>query len=340
MSTNFINVMITLPFPEDLLEKIKQVSPRLHIQVIPARNTDDIPPETWKQVEVLYTDRVLPAPEDATNLRWVQFHYAGIDHITGNTLLQHHEIDFTTLSGAAAPQVAEYAMMMMMALGHKIPEMHTNQTKAGWPADKWDRLKPTELRDSTVGIVGYGSIGRELARMLQPFNVRILAAKHDAMHPQDSGYMPEGMGDPEGAFFHRLYPFQAIQSMFKECDFVLVCVPLTAATRGLIGEEELAVLKPSAFLVDVSRGGIVESQALLAALQDKKIAGAALDVFAEEPLPPNSPFWKLPNVILTPHISGISPKYNQRAIELFAGNLKRYITGTPLYNKFEPELGY
>ena len=340
MSTNPVNVLITLPFPEDLLEKIKQVSPRIRILPNTARNADDIQPDTWKQVEILYTDRVLPILENATNLHWVQFHYAGIDHITGNSLLQHHEIDFTTLSGAAAPQVAEYALLMMMALGHKIPEINAIQAKAGWPADKWERLKPFELRGSTVGIVGYGSIGRELARMLQPLDVRVLAAKRDAMHPQDSGYMPEGMGDPEGAFFHRLYPYQALQSMFKECDFVLVCVPLTPDTRGLIGEDELDALKPSAFMVDVSRGGIVDSQALLAALQDKKIAGAALDVFPEEPLPPASPFWKLPNVIITPHISGNSPRYDQRAVDLFVENLKRYLAGMPLYNRFEPELGY
>ena len=340
MSTTPINVLITLPFPEGLIDQIKEVSPRIHVLPNSAKTPEDLSTETWKQVEVLYTDSVLPAFEKVPNLRWVQFHYAGIDHATGNPLLQHREIDFTTLSGAAAPQVAEYALSMILALGHRLLEMQANQAKAAWPADKRDRLKPTELRDSTVGIVGYGSIGRELARLLQPLGVHILAAKHDAMHPQDSGYMPEGMGDPEGELFQRLYPFQAIKSMFKECDFVLICVPLTPDTRNLIGEEELAALKPSAFLVDVSRGGIVQQAALLTALRDKKIAGAALDVFAEEPLPASSPLWKLSNLIITPHVSGISTAYNQRAVDLFAENLDRYITGAPLYNRFNPELGY
>jgi phosphoglycerate dehydrogenase-like enzyme len=340
MSNEPINVLITLPFPEELLDQIKQVSSRIHLMPTPARNVDEINADTWKQVEVLYTDRILPAPEAAPKLNWVQFHYAGIDHATGNPLLQHHEIDFTSLSGAAAPQVAEYALMMLLALGHRMPELHINQSKAGWPPDRWERYKPHELRGSTVGILGYGSIGRELARMLQPLDVRILAAKRDAMHPQDNNYIPEGLGDPEGALFDRLYPYQAIKSMLKECDFVLVCVPLTPETRGLIGEEELGALKPTAFIVDVSRGGIIQPQALLNALQDKKIAGAALDVFAEEPLPPTSPFWKLPNVLISPHISGISFHYDQRAVDLFCENLKRYVAGSPLYNKFDPDLGY
>jgi phosphoglycerate dehydrogenase-like enzyme len=223
--------------------------------------------------------------------------------------------------------------MMMLSLGHHLLEIGAYQRRSEWAADRWERFNPLELRSSTVGIVGYGSAGRQIARLLHTFGARVLATKRDAMHPEDTGYTPEGLGDPNGDLAHRLYPPQAIRSMLKECDFVVVTVPLSSQTRGLIGAEELAALKPSAYIIDISRGGVVDPTALTNALRDHKIAGAALDVYAEEPLP-------LPNVILTPHIAGYSPHYDDRASSLFAENLQRYLSGLPLYNLINVERGY
>ena len=152
--------------------------------------------------------------------------------------------------------------------------------------------------------------------------------------------MVDGMGDPAGDFVHRLYPAQAVRSMLKECDFIVVATPLTPDTQGMINADVLHACKPNAYLVDVSRGGVVDHEALASALKAGKLAGAALDVFPIEPLPPESPLWKLPNVLITPHISGITPFYDERAIDLFAENLRRYIIGLPLYNRFDPEEGY
>jgi phosphoglycerate dehydrogenase-like enzyme len=340
MSTNPIPTLFTVSFPPELLEKVIQVSPRIRLMTHTVRSAEDIPPDLWKQVEILYTDRILPDPAWVPNLRWVQFHFAGVDHVANHPLMGKKDIQITTLSGAAAPQVAEHVLLMLLALGHKIPELAAFQARAEWPKDRWERFRALELRESTVGIVGYGSIGREVARLLHPLGTRILAAKRDVRHPEDNGYTPPGLGDPNGDLFTRLYPIQALRSMLKECDFVVVCLPLSPATRGLIGEAELAAMKPSAFLVDVSRGGIVNHAALITALQEKRIAGAALDVFPEEPLPSSSPLWKMPNVIITPHISGISAHYSQRAMELFLENLKRYLSGNLLYNLYDPELGY
>jgi phosphoglycerate dehydrogenase-like enzyme len=160
------------------------------------------------------------------------------------------------------------------------------------------------------------------------------------MHPEDTGYIPEGQGDPSGDLVHRLYPAQALKSLLRECDFVVVSVPLTNDTRKMIGSEELASMKPTAYLIDISRGGVVDSTALLAALREKKIAGAALDVHSEEPLPQDSPFWKFANVIITPHISGITPNYNDRVIALFEENLHRYLSDSHLYNEFNLDRGY
>jgi phosphoglycerate dehydrogenase-like enzyme len=236
--------------------------------------------------------------------------------------------------------MAEFALAMILALGHRLPEINAQQNRSEWPRDHWERFRPQELRTSTVGIIGYGSIGREVARLVRAVGATVLAAKRDAMHPADTGYTIPGLGDPTGDLFNRLYPYQAVRSMLKECDFVVVAAPLTSETRGLIGAAELAAMKPTAFLINMARGGIVDQGALLAALQERRIAGAALDVFSEEPLPSNSPFWKLPNVIVTPHIGGMSMHYNERAIDLFKENLRRYLTGAPLLNRFDPQKGY
>lgn len=340
MDDPVIEVLSTIPFSEGQTQRLQEVSSRLRITVLPARRLDDIPAEVWSRAEVLYTDRVLPQPVQVPNLRWLQFHYAGIDFAIEAPLLQKPGLQVTTLSGANAPEAAEHALMLMLALGHHIPELSAFQNRAEWPRDRAERLSPLEMRNATVGIVGYGSIGRELARLLLPFGVSVLAAKRDVMQPGDSGYTIQGTGDLDGDLFVRLYPIQAVRSMIKDCDFVVICLPLTPQTRGIFSEGELAAMKPGAFLVDISRGGVVDQVALLQSLQEKQIAGAGLDVFSEEPLPPASLLWRLPNVLITPHIAGISPHYLERAADLFSENLKRYTGGMPLLNLFEAERGY
>lgn len=335
-----ISLLITLPFSEDLINSLQSISPRLNIQVIKARKAEEIEPEVWAKVEILYTNRIIPTREQAPNLRWIQFHWAGIDHAVDLPIMQSPTIVATTLSGAAATQVAEHVLMMLLALGHHLPDMLSHQRRGEWPKDRWERFSPLELRDATVGIVWYGSIGRQIARLLNPFGAKVLAAKRDAMHPEDHGYVMEGFGDPNGDYVQRLYPAAAIKSMVKECDYVVITVPLTAETRNLISAEVLGAMKPSAYLVDVSRGGIVDLSELTAALKEHRLAGAALDVFPEEPLPDDHPLWKLSNVIITTHISGNTPHYDERAIELFKENLKRYLSGAPLFNQFDPRRGY
>ena len=338
--TTPVEVLITLPFSDELVNQLRGVSPRLKVTITKARKIEEVPNEVWSRVEVLYTNNVIPTPEQAPLLRWIQFHWAGIDHVIDAPILNKPDVVATTLSGAAASKLAEYALMMMLALGHRLPALLANQRKAEWPRDRWERFTPQELSESTVGIIGYGSIGRQIARLLHTFGATILATKRDPMHPEDTGYIPDGQGDPSGDLVRRLYPPQAIRSMFRECDFVVITVPLTSETRKLIGAEELAVLKPNACLIDISRGGIIDLAALVSALKDNRIAGAALDVFPEEPLPSDHPLWKLPNVIITPHISGNTPNYDQRALALFTENLQRYLEGTSLYNQLNTQRGY
>lgn len=340
MSESTIEVLMTMPFSAALVERVKAVSNRVNVTVLPAVKPEEIPAEVWARTEVLYTDRVLPTPAQAPRLRFIQFHYAGIDYAAESPILRKPDLVAATLSGAVSSQVAEWSVAMLLALGHRIPEMMALQSKSEWPQDRWQQFAPVELRGTTIGLVPYGSISREIARLLVPFGVNILAAKRNAMDPTDRGYMPEGLGDPEGNLFKRLYPIEALKSMLKECDFVIVSLPLTPQTRGMIGAEELKAMKPGAFLVDCGRGGIVDHAALLQALQEKHLAGAALDVFPQEPLPADNPIWKQPNVIVSPHVAGISKNFDAHATDLFAANLRRYIDGAAVYNRFDLEKGY
>lgn len=335
-----LEILTTVPFPEAVMSAIRSLSPQIRLGFQPAKKVEEISPETWHRTQVLYTDILLPEIELVPNLRWVQFHYAGIDFINGSSLAAKEGLKVTSMSGASAIQEGEYILMMLLGLAHRLPELVNNSNNRDWPPDRWEKFTPAELTGSTVGLVGYGSIGREVARLLQAFHVKVLAVKKDAMQPVDQGYTLPGHGDTEGNYFHRLYPPQALKSMLKECDFVVITLPLTPETKGSFGKAELSAMKPEACLVHVSRGGILDEKALVDALNEKKIAAAALDVFAREPLPADNILWETPNLILTPHVSGFSPKYKERAGEMFLKNLSLFLRGEPLLNQFVPERHY
>jgi phosphoglycerate dehydrogenase-like enzyme len=334
-----IPVLVTEPLSEAIVADLQAVSPRLEIHVHPANRLEEIPPPLLARAEVLYTLRIVPTPEQAPNLKWIQFHMAGLDLFVDAPILRRG-VEFTSLSGAAAIQIAEYVLMMMLALGHRLPDMARAQAAHEWPKEKWERFSPRELRGSTVGVVGYGSVGREVARLCQGFGARVLAVKRDVMSPEDGGYAPEGIGDSEGRIPARIYPPQSAKRMLGECDFVVISAPLTPATQAWFGPEMIAAMRDGACLVDISRGGIVDEEALRKALQSGKLAGAALDVFAREPLGPDDPLWETPSLFLTPHIAGNSPRYDTRAAQLFAENLRRYVSRRPLLNRLDPQKGY
>lgn len=336
-----VEVLVTLPISEDLAEQISQVSSQISLTVFPARDAADIPDELWEQVNVLYTMHPLPEPDQSPNLSWVQSYLSGVEKLLHAPLFsENDQVTLTTLSGANTSQVAEHALTMLLALGHHLPTFVDLRHEKKWMAEKGKNYTPSELRGSTVGIVGYGSIGRQIARLVHAFGAQVLATKRDLKTLPDEGYQEEEMGDPEGTLFTRLYPPQALRSMFKECDFVVVCVPLTRHTTDLIGAEQLKAMKPTAFLVDVSRGGVVDTEAVNDALREGWIGGAALDVFGEEPLPEDHPLWEAPNLIITPHVAGFSPEYNQRANQMFLENLKRYLEDEPLLNRVDLSRGY
>ena len=334
-----IPVLITVDMPDALLDRLRAVSPHIEIDLLPTGDASDFSEEQLGEMEVLYTRQALPEPEQVPNLRWIQFHWSGIDAFVDQSLLRS-EMIVTTLSGAAVPQMAEFALTMMMSLGHHMPNMMEDQKEKVWADNRFTRFRPQELRGSTVGIVGYGNIGRELARICHALGAHVLATKRDLKTLDAGGYVLEGLGDSQADIPERLYPPQALPSMASECDFLVLTVPLTPETRGLVNAKVFESMKDTAYLIDVSRGGVVDQGALVEALREETIAGAALDVYPVEPLPESSPLWELPNVILSPHVAGTSGQYLERAADLFAENLRRYVANEPLLNRYDSKRGY
>lgn len=324
--------------PDPLIEGLRTVSPRLVVAHRTAESLEELGEAIWRGVEVLYTTRLMPTPEAAPDLRWVQGHFAGVDHYLDHPLLKTATL--TTASGIHAPNMAEYVLMMMLAFAHHLPRMIHHQKLSDWPKGRWKLFAPRELRGSTVGIVGYGSIGREVARLARAFGMRVLASKRDVTQVNDPGWQLSGVGDTGTHHVDRLYAADELHAMLHESDYVVLIVPLAPDTRGLIGAEELTRMKPGAVLINVARGGVIDEAALINALRSGAIGGAALDVFEQEPLPASSPLWSLPNVILSPHIAGFTLQYDERAMALFAENLSRYVNGETLLNVVDIERGY
>ena len=336
-----LQVLSTLRFTDDLLDQLRSVSPRLHVIQQTCHDVEEVAaaltasPET----EVLYTFHLPPDALDiAPGLRWLQLHSAGANHIQGHPIMDS-DIEITTVSGIHATPIAEYVFASMLAHRWRVPMWTHCQRQGKWPAGRWNLYARPELRGTTLGIVGYGSIGREVGRLGRAFGMRVLALRRSTDRAKH-GYAVEGTGDPAGAIPERFYSPDALHEMLSECDYVVVTLPLTPETTHFIGPAELRVLKPTAYLVNISRGAVIDEQALVQALRDGSIAGAGLDVFEQEPLPSESPLWDLENVLISPHVAGFTPHYNERATALFAQNLHRYLTGEPLLNKVDKARGY
>ncbi len=341
MSEKILEVLSTISLQEKHIKKIRELDSSIHLSSYSGKDVNSIPAEVWEKAEVLLTNgRNLPKLEMIPNLTWVQISFAGVESLLKSDLAHKPGLVLTSASGTMVEMMGEYTLMAMLMLAHKIPEVIQLQRKKEWGNNMSKSLQPLDLRGRTVGIVGYGSIGREIARVLQPFGMKILAAKKNVMQLEDEGYTPEGLGDPKGRLFTRLYPIEALKGMLGECDHVVITLPHTPETHHLLDKEIFDAMKPGAYLVNVARGGVIKDEDLVAALKSGRVGGAVLDVFEPEPLPVDSAYWSLPNVIVTPHISGVSADFLDKVIDLFAVNLKRYLGGQALYNRVNLDKGY
>ncbi len=339
-----IQVLMTLRFSQAQLNRIRDISPQLNViqkSVPEGHDGLDVGELLTGEEEILYG--FMP-PRDlsrAPKLKWVQLHSAGINHlINSNHPILRSGILITTASGIHAVPIGEFAIALMLALARKLPLMIHHQSRTEWSRDKWKVFLGTELHGKTLGIVGYGSIGRHAARIAKNgFGMRILALSRSGQR-RDFGYCEPGVGDPEGILPDEWFALAQLNDLLAQSDFVLVATPLTDETRHLIGEKELRTMKPTAFLVNIARGSIVNESALIRALKENWIAGAGLDVFEHEPLPSDSELWRLDNVIIAPHVSAATPHYDDRATDLFCENLRRYLRGEALLNEVDRGRGY
>lgn len=331
-------ILVTVAVSDATIESLRAIAPGYRIDKI----TGDVSSTAWAEAEALFTGRVLPTPEQAPRLRWIQTASAGFDWALTQPIAQIKDIIITSASGIHATPIAEYCLGMMLALNLKVPAMFDLKREKQWPKEKMSTFGPMPLRGKTVGIVGYGSIGRELARLANALGMTVLAAKRDVMNTDagDVFTLDEGIGDQTGDIPARIYPGQAVATMARECDFLVMTVPLTDGTRQIIDKRVLDAMKETAYFINIARGSVVDEAALIEALQTHSIAGAALDVFVEEPLPAASPLWTLPNVIISPHVAGNTPDYNERAAKVFAENLRRYVDRKPLVNALDRAEGY
>jgi D-2-hydroxyacid dehydrogenase (NADP+) len=256
------------------------------------------------------------------HLRWIHSASAGVDQVATPTV-RSRGITVTNSRGVFSRPIAEYVVMMLLAIAHRLPQLLELQRER-----TWQPLRGTELGGRTVGILGYGSIGSEIAGLLEPFGTRVLATRR---RPQ------LGAGDRTNV---EIFGDDAMDRVLGESDVVVLTAPLTDDTAGMIGGPQLQAMRESAWLINIARGRLVDETALRRALENGWIAGAVLDVFNEEPLPADSPVYATPNLIVTPHTSWSSDRVVERGIELFEGNLRRYLAGEPLVNVVDLEAGY
>jgi phosphoglycerate dehydrogenase-like enzyme len=342
-----VHLLSLLNLSEEQLARLREVSPRLVV----SQRTFSVNPG-YRATAEEFADVLSPEVEIlcahggpfelslVPNLRWVQVNSAGVDWLY-NTPLWHSEIAITNASGIHAVQIAEYVLTVLLGHAHHLPRAVRFQDRAYWARGKDRSVMGTrELRGKTLGILGYGAIGREVARLAAAFGMRVLATRRPERPLSFDGWTSPGTGDPDGRIPERFYDLSELHDLLPACDFLLLALPLSPQTRHIIGATELALMPAHAFLVNIGRGSLLDHQALAEALQTSRVGGAALDVTEPEPLPAESPLWQMENVIITPHISGLSVYYDDRLVELLCENLRRYLKGEPLLNLVRRELGY
>lgn len=261
-------------------------------------------------------------PAVAPNVRWIQATSAGIGEMLVRRGLIDSPITFTTAAGVHASALAEFCVMAMLVFVKDLFWLRAEQA-----AHRWERYCAREVRGMTLGVVGLGHVGREVARLGAALGMRVIGTKRTVP--------AEGVPHVE-----QVLPPERVSEVIRRADVLVLIVPQTAGTKRLLGEEQLWSMKPGAILINIARGGIVDEQAMITALRDGHLAGAALDVFATEPLPADSPLWDMPNVIVSPHSASTVPGENARLTDLFCENLRRYLDGRPLINRFERDRLY
>jgi len=313
-------VVVLVKLKDEELERIREAAPGWN--VVPR---DAATEEAVRGADILvgwnpsYREAVL---DPASKVRWIQAWSAGVDQLRLDAFFERG-IEVTSANGVHAFPISETIFALMLAFTRKIHTYVRQQLERKWHPGGL-RL---ELHGKTIGIAGVGVIGEETARNAKT-----------AFGMRESGMCRSGVASP---YVDEMYPAGSQLRWLPECDYVVSVMPATEETRHVFGEREFSAMKPTAFFVNVGRGSAVDTGALVAALREGKIAGAGLDVFEEEPLPPDHPLWGMENVIITPHTAGLTEHYSQRALAIFLENFRAVLRGEPPpVNRLTPEQRY
>jgi phosphoglycerate dehydrogenase-like enzyme len=320
------------------LERIRAAAPASRIVNLSVEGLADGPVE---DVEVLLRgwlsseafDRLLAR---APRLTWVHSATSGVERAL-TPAARARGVVVTNARGVFTRPIAEHVLMLILAISRRLPQLLELQRER-----TWQPLQGVELRELTVGVVGYGSIGQAVASLAGAFGARVIALRRN---PGASLELPLDAAGPDEGFPFRPAPDRIVgpdglHDLLGASDIVVLAAPLTPETEGMIDDAALASMRPDAWLINVARGRLVDDRALLRALREGFIGGAALDTFREEPLPSSSPYYDLSNVIVTPHTAWSSARVLDRSIELFCDNLRRFAAGQPLRNVVDPDAGY
>ena len=337
------NLLITSYLEEKHIDRIRQVKPE-RVQVnfepslmAPPRYPADhygVPERTaqqeaaWRQLlgsaDILFDfdySHLQELPDLAPRVRWIQASSAGIGQLVKRYAYDTRmpNTTFTTASGIHARPLAEFVLLGMLSHFKDLPLILRQQR-----ASRWQRMAGSDLESRSIAIVGLGSIGREVAAMARALGMLTLGC--------DVRPAPEAVD--------RFFPVEQLHSMLPLAEVVVVCVPHTPETEKMIAAPEFRLMPKGTYFINIARGAVVDEPALVEALQGGHLAGAALDVFAQEPLPADSPFWRMENVIVSPHSAGTSDRENQRLTDLFCDNLQRFLDKQPLRNVLNAQLYY
>ena len=326
------------------LERIRAAAPGARIVTVSVEGLADGPLD---DVEVMLRgwissdafDRILTR---APRLSWVHSATSGVERALTPSALERGVV-VTNARGVFSRPIAEYVVMMILAVSRRLPQLLELQRER-----TWQPLEGTELRDVTVGIVGLGSIGRAVGALATAFGCRVVAVRRrgdagegTSATTRSDEVDPDAADRPLGeAMLDRVGGPETLPELLAESDFIVLAAPLTRETEEMINAETLALVKPGAWLINVARGRLIDERALIRALRDGQLGGAVLDTFRDEPLPPMSSFYDLPNVIVTPHTAWSSGRVLDRSVELFCDNLRRFAAGEPLLNVVDPTAGY
>lgn len=306
-------------------KRLRQEFPQVSVVHLPDYKRVD---EEIVDAEIAIAWSIRPAQVSAAkNLRWIHSPAAAVHQLMFPEFV-NSEIILTNAREVHGPVVAEHVIALIFALAKKIPESALLQQKHVWGQQiLWDELpRVREVAGATVGIVGLGSIGRAVATSAKALGMKVIAMRE---HPEKGS---------EGADV--VFGPAQIGEIFRQADYIVLAVPVTDGTKAIANAERLALMKPGACLINVGRGPLVDEPALAAALREKTIGGAALDVFPKEPLPADSPLWDVPNLLITPHTAALTDKLWERHYALFSENLRRYLGGQPLLAVVDKQKGY